>query len=449
MEADELTGLMNRREFLLELGRQVLQSSEQKSGMGLMVVDIDKFSSVNAIHGFEFGDRLLQHMAMQLNQLAREGDLVARIGDNRFALILTRLKNRGHAELAVQKLFRLLDPPFEANAARMKIAATAAMALCPQHASQAEDLLRLAERAIHSARISGHNFLFPPDSRTEEFSEFWDMEIELSGALQRGELEMHYQPKVDCTDLRPVGVEALMRWTHRTRGSVMPDIFIPIAEQSGQIKALTIWALNTALRQASEWKHPFGRISVAVNVPAEMVSQHDLPDLVESAWNLWGSDGVELILEITERSLVSSPEHSFRILSRIRAMGVKVSIDDFGTGYSCLAYFKNIPADELKIDQSFIRGLLDDSASREIAGLIIELAHRFGLSVVGEGVEGAEVLEALRERKCDLAQGFLVAKAMSNDGIQRWLNNPTFEGTGLPLDPARFRIGIPVDVKTT
>lgn len=439
MEVDELTGLMNRRKFLLALRRHVLQSSERNVGMALLVVDIDKFSAVNGVHGFDFGDRLLQHMAMQLNQVARETDLVARIGDNRFALILTRIMNRGHVELAVQKLFRLLDMPFETNIARMKIAATVGVAMCPQHASQAEYLLRLAERAIHSARIAGQRFLFPPDSETEELSESWDMEIELSGALQRGELEMHYQPKVGCMDLRPVGVEALMRWTNHARGLLMPDVFIPIAEHSGQIKALTIWALNTSLRQASEWKHPFGRISVAVNVPAEMVSQHDLPDLVENALNLWGSEAVQLTLEITERSLVSSPEHSFKILSRIRAMGVKVSIDDFGTGYSCLAYFKNIPADELKIDQSFVMRLLDDSASSEIASLIIELAHRFGLSVVGEGVEAMEVLRVLQERKCDVAQGFLVAKAMSNDDIQRWLNNPTFAETGQPLDPARLQ----------
>ena len=181
--------------------------------------------------------------------------------------------------------------------------------------------------------------------------------------------------------------------------------------------------MNTALRQASEWTHPFGVLSVAVNVPADLVVQHDLPDLVENALKLWGREHIQLVLEITERSLVVAPEHSFNILSRIRAMGVKVSIDDFGTGYSCLAYFKNIPADELKIDKSFVSGLLEDAACAEITSVIIDLAHRFGLSVVAEGVEDEQTLRSLLQRRCDVAQGYLLGKAMPCDEFQRWLDS--------------------------
>lgn len=422
MTDDELTGLHNRRTFLLALRRFIGAANDKQSSLALVVVDIDGFSAINGAHGYEFGDKVLQHVALQLREVARTNDYIARIGDNRFAMILPRIMNSGHAELAVQKLFRLLDMPFQCGSARVKLNATVGGALCPQHATHPEYLLRMAERAIITARATGQHCLFPPDDSAEDkLSDFWDIEIELVGAIQRGEMFIQYQPKLRCSDLRPVGVEALMRWHSRSRGTLNPDIFIPVAEQTGQIKPMTIWAMNTALRQASEWVHRFGKFSVAVNVPAELVAQHDLPDLVENALKLWGREDIQLVLEITERSLVVSPEHSFRILSRIREMGVKISIDDFGTGYSCLAYFKNIPADELKIDKSFVSGLLGDPACAELSSLIIDLAHRFNLSVVGEGVEDEATLQALVERKCDVAQGYLLGKPMVTADFQRWL----------------------------
>ncbi len=424
MTDDVLTGLHDRRTFLLGLRRFIGLANEKQSSLALIVVDIDGFSAINGAHGYEFGDKVLQHVGLQIREVLRTHDYAARIGDNRFALILPRIMNSGHAELAVQKLFRLLDLPFQLGSARVKLAVTAGGALCPQHATHPEYLLRMAERAIVTARATSQRCLFPPDDGDDEkLSDFWDIEIELVGAVQRGEMFVQYQPKLRCSDLKPVGVEALMRWHSRSRGTLSPDTFIPVAEQTGQIKPLTIWALNTALRQASEWKHPFGNFSVAVNVPAELVAQHDLPDLVENALKLWGRDDIQLVLEITERSLVVSPEHSFRILSQIRAMGVKISIDDFGTGYSCLAYFKNIPADELKIDKSFVSGLLNDPACAELSALIVDLAHRFNLSVVGEGVEDQATLDALKSLNCDVAQGYLLGKPMLASEFQHWLES--------------------------
>ena len=424
MSEDQLTGLHDRRTFLMALRRQIGTANDRQSSLALLIIDVDGFAAINGAHGYEFGDKLLQHLALQLRQVARTQDYVARIGDNRFALILPRIMNKGHAELAVRKLSRLLDLPFESGTARVKLVVTIGGALCPAHATHAEFLMRLAERALAAARASGVHCLFPQDEDLDEkLSEFWDIEIELAGAIERGEMTLHYQPKVRCTDLTPVGVEALIRWNSRSRGALTPDVFIPVAEHTGQIKALTIWAMNTALRQAGEWTHPFGQLSVAVNIPAELVTQYDLPDLVENALKLWGRENIKMMLEITERSLVAAPEHSFKILSLIRAMGVGVSIDDFGTGYSCLAYFKNIPADELKVDKSFVSGLLTDRACAELTSLIIDLAHRFNLSVVGEGVEDEAILQALRERHCDVVQGYLLGSAMSSEEFQHWLDS--------------------------
>jgi diguanylate cyclase (GGDEF)-like protein len=426
---DELTGLHNRRSFLTLLRRHVGFANERKSNVALIVVDIDGFARLNAAHGYEFGDRALRHVATQLREVIRGQDYAARIGDNRFALILPGLMNLGHAELAVQKLFRLLEVPFRDDQATVRMTATAGVAMCPVHATQAEFLLRQAEKSLEHARGTGHRWQFPPDMEDDRgFSEFWDLEIELEGAVQRAETFLVYQPKLRLPDLRPVGAEALMRWQHRTRGLVSPEQFIPIAEQTGQIKGMTIWALNSALRHASEWQHPHGRFSIAVNVPAELVGQDDLPDLVENALNLWAVPDVQLVLEITERSLVVNPRHSFRILSRIRDLGVKISIDDFGTGYSCLAYFKDIPADELKIDKSFVAGLLIDASCADITSLIIDLAHRFGMSVVAEGVEDEETLESLRLRHCDVVQGHLFSKALVLDEFTAWLNRAESPG---------------------
>ena len=419
---DELTGLCNRRNFLSILGRQITHANDRQNNLALLVLDIDGFARINGSHGFAFGDTLLQHIARQLTQVTRKQDHAARIGSDRFAMILPRIMNAGHAELAVQKLYRLFDLPFQSDDKRLRVGVTIGVALCPRNATHAEHLLRHAEKALELARLRGQRSAFSPEGLpADDITQFWDIELELDSALERGELTLHYQPKVRTSDMHPVGTEALMRWNNPRLGAVPPDVFIPVAEQTGQIKKLTIWALNTALRQSTRWKHPWGPLSLAVNVPAELVAQHDLPDLVENAVKLWGTDDTQLVLEITERSLMDST-HSFAILSRIRALGAKVSIDDFGTGYSCLAYFKDIPVDELKVDRSFVSGLLTEPASAHVSTLIIDLAHRFGLSVAAEGVEDTATLQVLQRSGCDTAQGFLFAKALESSELERWLN---------------------------
>src|SRR3546814_819264 len=248
---DELTGLHNRRSFLSLLRRHIGFANDRQTLVALVVVDIDGFARLNAAHGYAFGDQALRHVAVQLRSVAREQDYIGRIGDNRFALLLTRIMNQGHAELAVQKLFRQLEVPFEAGQGKVRLAVTAGAALSPQHASQAEFLLRQAEKSLELARAAGLRWLFPPEVDNEQrFSEFWDLEIELDGAIQRGDLLLAYQPKLRMDDLRPVGAEALMRWPHPTRGLVPNEQFIRIAEQTVQIRAMTMWALNTAMRHA-------------------------------------------------------------------------------------------------------------------------------------------------------------------------------------------------------
>lgn len=416
---DDLTGLRNRRNFLTLLRRCVTLSNEQRAPAALLVVDVDQFAHFNNVHGYGLGDRMLQHLAGLLGQVARAHDYTARIGDNRFALILNRVLNKGHVELAVQKLFRLLDVPYQDEATRFRVPVTVGVALCPLHASQPEGLLRRAEAALARARAAGLRHDYAPDAPADlDISDMWDLEIQLAGAIERGEMSLHYQPQVRASDRRFVGAEALMRWTSPSRGPVSPEVFIPIAERTGQIRPLTAWALNTALRQAAEW-HTDGPITVSVNLPGMLATQPDLPELVEAALRLWGSDRVQLVLEVTESSLMDAAR-AFASLAQLRALGVRISIDDFGTGYSCLAYFKSIPADELKIDRSFVRELLTDRANADIVRLIVDLSRRFGLSVAAEGVEDEATFEALREIGCDVVQGFVVGRPMAAAQLHKW-----------------------------
>ena len=418
---DALTELQNRRGFLERLHQLVAVAAEKGEQLALVIADIDRFAQINGSGGYAFGDQVLCHTARQMQTVARAQDQVARIGDNRFALIVTRVFNAGHAELAVQKLFRLLEMPFESGNIRIRPAVSAGIALFPMHAAQAEGLLGQAELALITARAEGRPYQFAPDAqRIGSISEMWDIEFELAGAVDRGEMSIHFHPQIRISDRRLVGAEALMRWTSPVRGRIPPDVFIPIAERTGQIRKLTLWAMNTVLRQASQWRHDWGPLDVAVNVPGELAARDDLSAQVDNALQLWGTDAVRLVLEITERSLMDR-ELVIDRLARIRERGVRISIDDFGTGYSCLAYFKELPVDELKIDKSFVASMLIDAASADITSLIIDLAHRFDLSVVGEGVEDEMTLARLGAAGCDVAQGYLFAKPMPASDFERWL----------------------------
>lgn len=428
---DALTGLNNRRGFMSALSRYVHNANDKRTALALLMIDVDGFAQINGAFGYDVGDLLLRHLAQQLKTVARPGDYLARVGDNRFALVLTQVMNKGHAELAMQKLFRLLDVPFQAPTAPINLIVTIGAALCPLHASHPDFLLRRAEAALLSARQAHAGHAFAPDAaRDENISELWDLEMQLGGAIERGEMMMHYQPKVRTSDLRPVGAEALMRWNSPSRGIVSPELFIPVAERTGHIKKLTVWALNTALRQASQWPALDEPLTISVNLPGTLATQRDLPELVEDALRLWGATHVKLVLEVTESSLMDT-ERAYAALARIRELGVEISIDDFGTGYSCLAYFRNLPADELKVDRSFVSSLLTDPASADIAQLIVELAHRFGMSVAAEGVEDEATLHALTQLGCDTAQGFLLGKGMPHVEFQRWLTAAI--ATGLPV----------------
>ncbi|HEB56022.1 MAG TPA: bifunctional diguanylate cyclase/phosphodiesterase [Gammaproteobacteria bacterium] len=418
---DNLTGLKDRKAFLTLLSRQVSDANIYKSKIGLLIVDIDRFYRINNIFGYEVGDQILQKFAELLRNVVRAQDHVARIGDNRFALILTDIMNVGHAELAAHKILRLLQVPFTFKEEKLYVDCTIAISLCPTHASNYLYLMKECESVLHEAKQANKKIGKSTVPEDEEISDSWDIEMALDGALEKDQLLIYYQPKISFNNGKIVGAEALLRWNHPDKGFISPDYFIPIAERMGNIKPITNWILNTVLRQSAEWTDKFGPLSVSINIPPDLILSPDLKDHIANALKLWGHKNITLALEIIERSLVLEPERSFSILRELQDMGISISIDDFGTGYSSLSYFEKLPVNELKIDRSFIFNVVNNTFSQNIVKLIIDLAHAFDMEVVAEGVEDRATLLYLKNINCDIAQGYYFAKPMPPEKMIEWL----------------------------
>ena len=422
MNEDKLTKVNDRVTFLSLLKRNCEQSLNMGSTMGLLVVDIIRFRRINSAFGYRTGDAVLVQFARILTQLGRKRDLVARLGDNEFAVILPGIMNEGHAVLAATKLLRLLEEPFVFADKQIRVTASIGIALCPNHGSHGETLLSRAEGAIHHARGGGLAYAV---AKSEERSGWGDTDIEfdLQTSMAAGELELHYQPKLHIRSKLPVGAEALMRWNNSRRGQIEPTEFIIAAEQSGLILSMTQWAINTALRQSQQWPQRWEDPNVSVNLSANILNDPTLIELLRGSLGIWEARADRLILEVTESSAMADPESSFELFRQIKELGAQISLDDFGTGYSSLAYFRDIPATELKLDTSFVSTMVTNPADRHIAKLVIDLAHAFDMKVVAEGVEDADTYRLLAKLGCDHAQGYFIAKPMPHKQYCAWLES--------------------------
>jgi diguanylate cyclase (GGDEF)-like protein len=420
---DTITGLPDRQQFMEILSGQVKESNEHAIMIALFIIKIDRFRRINSTYGHEAGDRVLRSFADILGKVKRQGDYIARIGDNEFALLLSGIVNEGHATLAAFKIQRLLDLPVELDSGKLACSAHVGIALCPVHSSEANDMLKQAEAALDKSKRTEEFFSIADAPEELIISGNWDIEIELARAIDNSELCVYFQPKISLSTGKPTGAEALIRWNSPSRGLLAPGIFLPVAEELGLIKPITVWMLNSALRLSNEWTEQWGALDVSVNIPTKLLEQPDFVDLVLSSDGLWGNGNITLLLEVLEQNFVEDVENSFAKLKELRSEGIRISIDDFGTGYSSLSYFRDIPADELKIDRSFVAGLLEDEANAKIVALIIDLAHKFGLSVVAEGAEDPDTLAALRKLDCDKVQGYVVAKPMPAEKFGDWLRH--------------------------
>ncbi|MBF0219763.1 MAG: bifunctional diguanylate cyclase/phosphodiesterase [Gammaproteobacteria bacterium] len=420
---DSLTRLHNRESFFNLLQQRVVESALNNAPIALLIIDISAFHRINLIHGYQTGDALLYQFATLLEKVRRPQDHCARIGDDQFALILRNIMNQGHARLAAMKVLKLLEKPMEVKDKQFTLNVHIGAALCPEDASESNHLLKSAERALLIAKKSGNLIEFNCLAHEEEINENWGIEVELEDAIDKSQLVTYYQAKISLESGRPMGAEALIRWNSPNRGFVSPDVFIPIAESMGFIKPMTNWLLNNVLRQSQSWSNRWGVLTVSINVPPQLLLEPDFFDMIRSALKLWPSKHIQLCLEIIERSFVSDTEHCFSLLNELRALGVKISIDDFGTGYSSLSYFKSIPADELKIDKSFLANIPEDIDNVNLIRLIIHLAHSFNMHVVAEGVEDIKTAATLRKLACDQVQGYLFSKPLPQAEFIKFLEN--------------------------
>ena len=431
---DSLTRLPNRQLFLREANRALRGQAPTEQLAALLYLDLDRFKRINDNLGHSVGDALLQEVARRLLQdvapaaaalggagaSAPQRHRVARFGGDEFALLLTGLADEQQAAAAADLIRGALAEPFHCDGHRFVITPSIGIALYPRDASDIEDLLVKADMAMYQAKDRGRNaHAFYGQTMAVRSLGRLELETELQRAIEGEALRLHYQPKLDLTSGRVIGVEALLRWPHAERGWVAPDTFIPVAEETGLIFAIGDWVVDQACRQLAAWgRAGLGHLSVAVNVSVQQFLRGDFVASVLRRLELHGVAPERLELEITESLLMKNLEDATAAMRRLRAAGIALSIDDFGTGYSSLGYLRQLPVNALKIDRSFVKDLPDNDDASAICAAIIAMARELNLKVIAEGVESAAQLEFLRRHRCDLAQGYHIGRPVPAAELQ-------------------------------
>ncbi|QHA06995.1 EAL domain-containing protein [Streptomyces broussonetiae] len=417
---DPLTGLPNRQ-WLLERIWTALDDAERIGARSaLMLIDLDRFRSVNDTLGHLAGDRLLLQIADRLRLALPRGAEAARLGGDEFAVLLPVADSTTSATRVARGLVAALSSPLDLEGLTLVLEASAGVAVFPDHALDAEGLLRRADVAMYQAKRDRTGVEVYESKRDSNTPDRLGLLGDLRRALDAHEVQLHYQPKVRF-DGQVAGLEALVRWVHPERGKVPPDEFIAIAESSGLMPHLTEYVLETALGQVAKWRAQGLRVPVAVNVSPRDVHTPGFAGSVAARLARHGVPAGALQLEITEHVLLEDPQRAADTLAGLTGHGVKMSLDDFGTGYSSLVHLRRLPVSELKIDRSFVARLAVDAEDAEIVRCTVDLAHSLGLLVVAEGVEDDETWERLRDMGCDAVQGWLVAAAMPPDEATAWL----------------------------
>ncbi|HEU4963495.1 MAG TPA: EAL domain-containing protein [Bacilli bacterium] len=413
---DKLTGLANRRLFTRTL-TETLEASDGTRSFAVMFFDLDRFKLINETYGHNTGDRVLEEVAARVQSCVGDIDMVARLGGDEFTVLLRELEEVAEAEQVAQSIIEILSKPFVVNHHELFVNASVGIAVHPQDGDDMDTLLKRADRAMFEAKSMGGNNhqVYNPDMATTDVERV-TLENHLRKAIDRDELVLHFQPKVDIQTGDITGMETLIRWVHPELGFISPGTFIPLAEESGLILPISDWVLKTACRQNKAWQDAgFAPMRVAVNLSARQFQHRNLVESVVQALSETKLDPQWLELEITETILMENMEEVISTLEELREMGITIAIDDFGTGYSSLSYLKKFPIDSLKIDRSFVQDITDAEEDAQIARAIITLGHSLQLNVVAEGVETAGQLEFLRENGCDEMQGFYFSKPLPAD----------------------------------
>ena len=417
---DPLTGLPNRTSLLDRLHLAITEGSAKKNSVALLLMDLDRFKEVNDTLGHHRGDILLQQVGARLQAALRPSDLVARLGGDEFAVMLP-LASSQHASQVAQKILDTLSPPFVIEGLPVAVEAAIGIALCPDHGANPNSLMQRADVAMYAAKQAGSGFIIYDTQYDRHSPRRLSLIGELRQAIDRDQLFLHYQPKIDLKTRRVVGVEALVRWQHPEHGFVPPDQFIEPAERTGLIKPLTLWIFNTAQREHLAWQQAGINLSMSVNLSARNLHDLHFPDQIAEILHTTGGNPERLELEITESAIMNDPARALEAITRLRALGIRFAIDDFGIGYSSLAYLKRLPVDAIKIDKSFVIHMIENQNDAVIVRSTIDLAHNLGHQVIAEGVENQELWDRLAALGCDAAQGYYMCKPIPAADLTRWL----------------------------
>jgi diguanylate cyclase (GGDEF)-like protein len=419
---DALTGLITRSAFETRLAGCAIGCDSSGARLALMFIDLDGFKPVNDSFGHASGDQVLRAVGKRLRDVNRgSGDLVARVGGDEFLVLLTgEASTQDGAALRARQIVQTLSRPYELDGRQVAISCSIGIAFYPDGATPAK-LIARADAAMYAAkRAGGAGFCFFAPQMEEDARERFDLLRELRRALERNELELYYQPKIDATTGKVTAAEALLRWQHPTRGMVPPATFMPIAERFGLIRDIGHWVIEDACRQARVWYDRGLRMRVAINLSAVQMRQEDIVARIEGALARHHVDPSLLTCEITESVAMEDTRATQATFHELGAAGIHLSIDDFGTGYSSLAYLRKLPAEELKIDRSFVTDVEHSADARSVVDAVVKLAHALGLKVVAEGIENERQRVILTELGCDELQGFLFAKPMTARALLLW-----------------------------
>ncbi|NLT54776.1 MAG: bifunctional diguanylate cyclase/phosphodiesterase [Actinomycetales bacterium] len=419
---DGLTGLPNRELLRIRAERAIAHAGETGQHVGVMLLDLDHFKEVNDTLGHHVGDGLLREVARRVTDALPAEVTVARLGGDEFAVLVPGADEMGTVGLLAERVADRLRESVHAEGVRIGVQASIGIAVFPQHATTMDTLLQRADIALYRAKTNrGEIQIYRP-----EIDQHTVLRLSLLGDLHQAvdneEFEVLYQPQVEARTGRPVAVEALMRWRHPVHGVISPEVFIPLAENSGAIGAMSRTAVQAALTTLAMLRIGGHDVSMAVNISARLLSDLELPDWLRHQLIRFSIPSSRVTIEVTESTITADPKRAMQVLRELREIGVRLAVDDFGTGYSSLSYLRRLKPDELKVDKSFVLQMGVDENSEVIVRSTVDLGHGLGLSVVAEGVEDQETYDRLARLGCDLIQGFHVARPMTYPALQAWLD---------------------------
>jgi diguanylate cyclase (GGDEF)-like protein len=424
---DSLTGLPNRMLFQQRLAAAIDDARERNGRIAVMLMDLDHFKEVNDTLGHHFGDQLLKQIGPRLSTVLRDHDIMARLGGDEFGVLLPELPEDEVAFSIARRLLEELQEPVSVEGLALDVSGSLGIAIFPTQSRDAESLLRRADVAMYAAKEAGGGYeVYTPEMDQHNPSRL-TLVSQVRPAIERGEFEMYFQPKVRLSDGRVAGAEALIRWNHPERGMVSPDEFIPLVEKTVLLSPLTTYVMESVMRQWRVWADDGTPIPIAINLSPRSLLDRQLPEQVAALLERFAMPPAYLRLELTENFLMADSGRSNAVLQELARTGLSLSIDDFGTGYSSLSHLKALPIDEIKIDRSFVMDMNDDGNDFMIVRATVDLGKNLGLRVVAEGVEDRETFDRLADFGCDEAQGYYISRPMPLDEFGRWLSVRTPE----------------------